>query len=111
MELLLTLRRQPSREIKELKALASGFAKRYNEEAGEIVRLFGTYQILIKNRASPSPYGFRHWNPTSLSLTDPLMHDDVEEEGSYEGNNINDEWTLIDDSTIRTNPGAESQCK
>jgi hypothetical protein len=32
------------------------------------------------------------------------MHNDIG--GSYEG-----EWTLIDDCTIRTNPGAKKQCE
>jgi hypothetical protein len=35
VELLLTLRREPSKEIEELKVLANAFAKRYNKEAGE----------------------------------------------------------------------------
>jgi hypothetical protein len=37
------------------------------------------------------------------------MHNDVED--AYDGDNINEEWTLVDDSTIRTNPGAKIQCE
>ena len=37
------------------------------------------------------------------------MHNDVDD--SYEGDNINAEWTLIDDCTIQTDPGAKKQCE
>jgi len=58
VELLLTLRREPSKEIEELRVLANAFVKRYNKEAGE-------YRMSIRNHPNS------HWK---MSLTIILTH-------------------------------------